>query len=89
MILMVIPSINSYKILTVQVHESQDVRKETTQVYALQGCNKAALLGGLAEDGKRIIDKRKEMDEIFLREIVIVSVSTVDFSFFKRVKLSR
>lgn len=52
MILMVIPSINSYKILTVQVHESQDVRKETTQVYALQGCNKAALLGGLAEDGK-------------------------------------
>ena len=28
------------------------------------------------------------MDEIFLREIVIVSVSTVDFSFLKRVKLS-
>ena len=50
---------------------------------------KAVLLSGLAEGGKWIIDGRKEMDEIFLREIVIVSVSRVDFSFLKRVKLSR
>lgn len=52
--------------------------------------NKAALLG-LDEEAKWIIGVRKEMDEIFLSGLVIVSVSTVDFiiSFLKTVKLSR
>lgn len=51
--------------------------------------NKAALLG-IDEEAKWIIGDRKEMDEIFLSEIVIVSVSTADFiiSFLKTVKLS-